>query len=425
MKVLVLGAAVSGRAAAELSRRQGHVTAVYDRRSAAVRPLRDRGFEVHSGSWNAGLLRGVDLVVASPGFGESSPPITDTAASGIPLWAEIEFASRALTAPYVAVTGTNGKTTVTEALAAMLERSGRRTIAAGNVGTPLASVVDQEWDIVVVEASSFQLRFVDTFHPFAAGVTNLAPDHLDWHGSFERYATAKAEIHRNMEGDDLFVFNADDVAAARLAARARCRLQPVSGTSVPPHGIGVDAGALAVGEHRLHAGTDDPSYLLDLAVAAALAIEAGAGIDAIATVVEGFRPGAHRRELVADAGGIRWVNDSKATNPHAAAAAAAAYRSVVLLAGGKNKGLDLTPLTQVPAIRRIVAFGESAGEIAAAAPEVVDVVDDLDAAIGLAEAIARSGDTVLLAPGCASFDQFTSYEERGDTFRRSVQERTR
>ncbi len=425
MKVLVLGAAVSGQAAAELSRRQGHVTAVYDRRSAAVRPLRDRGFEVHSGSWNAGLLRGVDLVVTSPGFGESTPPITGTLASGIPLMGEIEFASRALTAPYVAVTGTNGKTTVTEVLAAMLEGSGRRAVAAGNVGTPLSSVVDRGWDMVVVEASSFQLRFVDTFHPFAAGITNLAPDHLDWHGSFERYAAAKSHIHRNMEGDDLFVFNVDDLAAARLAARARCRLQPVSGTSVPGDGVGVDAGVLVVGAHRLRTGTDDPSYLLDLAVAAALAVEAGAGIDAIAAVVEGFRPGAHRRELVADTGGIRWVNASKATNPHAAAAAAAAYRSVVLLAGGQNKGLDLTPLTQVPAVRRIVAFGAAADEIAAVAPEVVDVVDDLDAAVALAGAIARSGDTVLLAPGCASFDQFTSYEERGDAFRRSVQGRTR
>ena len=422
MKVLVLGAAVSGRAALDLARRLGHLTAVYDRRSEAVAAL--VGHETHSGTWHPGLLRGVELVVTSPGFPETSEPIRDTLAAGIPLLSELEFAARHLDAPYLAVTGTNGKTTVVETAAAMLAAAGRRTVAAGNVGLALSSVVGEPWDVVVVEASSFQLRFVDGFRPLAAGITNVAPDHLDLHPDLAAYRAAKARIFERMGPDDPVAYDVDDPGAATLVADAPVRLVPVSGRRPLDDGVGVVEGRLDFGGRRVEASTTDPSFLVDLALAGALALEAGAGLDAVAEVAAAFEPGAHRRRLVAEIDGVRWVDDSKATNPHAAVAAARSFSSVILLAGGRNKGLDLTPLASIDSVRRIVAFGEAAAELAALdAP--VDPVADLEEAVARAAELARPGDTVLLAPGCASFDAFPSYAARGARFAELVEGRMR
>jgi len=417
MKLLVLGAAASGRAVLGLARARGHDTAVYDRDSRAVIDLSDVGHEVHSGAWNAGLLRDVDLVVTSPGFPEHSAPITDTLAAGVPLWAELEFGVRFLDAPYVAVTGTNGKTTTVEATAAMLAASGMRTVAAGNVGTPVSAIAGEPWDVVVLEASSFQLRFVHEFHPFAGAITNLAPDHLDWHTTFERYVRAKAALHRNMTAEDLLVFDVDDPGVAAFVEGARARRLGVSGRHPLDDGIGVEDGELVLPEGRVRPRLDDPSYLTDLAIAAALALEAGAATPAVVEVASGFQPGEHRREILGVVDGVTWVNDSKATNPHAAVASAEAFPSVVLLAGGLNKGLDLRPMTTIAGVRAIVAFGAAAEELVRLAPATTVAVDDLDTAVEAARSIARPGDTLLLAPGCASFDQFASYAERGERFR--------
>jgi UDP-N-acetylmuramoylalanine--D-glutamate ligase len=420
VNVLILGAAVSGTAAAHLARRLGYGVEVYDGDVGAVGSLQTEGFVVHSGPWTPHLLEAVDVVITSPGIPQAAAPIVDTLAAQIPVWSEMEFGARHLDAPYVAVTGTNGKTTVAEAAAAMLEHGGVKTCAAGNIGTALTSVVGEPWDVVVVEASSFQLRFVDTFHPVAAALLNVAPDHLDWHGTEGAYAAAKARIYANQTHRDILVFDADDPGAVACVAGAATTLVPISGRRLPDGGNGVDGDVVVIGDMRLSRPDLDQSFLVDLVAAGTLAAHVGAGAASVAGVLADFAPGLHRRTIVGSWDGVTWVDDSKATNPHAAVAAAAAFPDVVLIAGGKNKGLDLAPLVRVPSVRHVIALGEAAGELAAAGAGRVTTVNSMEEAVLAADRVATPGSTVLLAPGCASFDMYRSYGERGDSFRRIV-----
>ena len=421
MKTLILGAGVSGESAARLACNRGDSVSVYDRSSKATLSLRERGYAVHSGAWTDRLLRDINLVVVSPGFPEHSDPVRHSIDSGIEVVSELEFGIRQLSVPYVAITGTNGKTTATTAIADMLNASGVSAVAAGNIGVPICDLGSEPADVVVLEASSFQLRFVDRFHPVAAGITNVAADHLDWHGSVAAYAAAKARIFENMRGDDLLAYDTDDEGARELASAAACETVAVSGTSVPRGGIGPDAGSLVIGGQRLTLSTKDPSFVADLGISAAVAAAVGATDTGIEAVLSSFRPGAHRRRTVGRADGIQWIDDSKATNPHAARAAAASYERVVLLAGGRNKDLDLSNIAPA-SVRHVVAFGESASDVASGFDGPITVVGGLDEAVAAAHRIAMSGDTVLLAPGCASFDEFESYSVRGERFAELVAE---
>ncbi len=413
--MLVVGAAVSGRAAAMLGRDRGHDVIVYDQAEAAIDGLAEFGFSLAHGEWDAALLDGIDVVVTSPGVPEHAAPLVDAEKAHTVVWSELEFGSRHLGTPYVAVTGTNGKTTVTTTTASMLTESGINAIVAGNIGTPVSSIVDADVDAVVIEASSFQLRYIDTFHPTAAAILNIAPDHLDWHGSHVAYVAAKARITENMGGDDLLVYDIDDPGAAAMAAASGLMTIPVSGTSVPDHGAGTVGSSLVIGDNRYPMPTTDPSYAVDLGIAAVLAGKEGATAQAIGRTITDFEPGPHRREVVGEWGGVTWVDDSKATNPHAARAAASSYQSVILIAGGRNKGLDLGGMV-APTVRRVVAYGEAGPEIASAAAVPGVVVRSFDDAVTEAARAAQPGDVVLLAPGCASFDQFGSYTERGERF---------
>ncbi len=424
MTALILGGAVSGIAAGNLARRRGYDIAVYDED-----PMVAHRFDSHfsfTGDWVDAYLDRVDIVVASPGFPEHSIAIRSILASGVPLVSEIEFAVTDLGCPYAAITGTNGKTTTTRVAADMLVRSGLNATAAGNIGNPLSDVVAEEWDAVVIEASSFQLRFIDTFHPRVAAVLNVAPDHLDWHGDYAAYAAAKARIFENQGPDDLLLFDVDDPGAAAVVGPATSRAVPVSGHTVPNGGHGVRDGALVIAGHEMPVAETDPSYLVDLVIAGAVAIALGAIPAAVAEVAAGFQRGAHRRAEIGSWSGVTWVNDSKATNPHAAAAAATAYRSVILVAGGRNKDLDLSPLAAVGSIKHVIAIGETRHEFAALFPDRVSVIDSADGGRALAAAVAEAasvadpGDTVLLAPGCASFDMFEAYGRRGDEFAHAV-----
>ena len=424
MKVLVLGAAVSGIAAAHLARRLGHDVAVYDQSAHAVSRLRGEGFTLISGSWSGRALHDLNLVITSPGILEHAEPIRDSIEAGIPVISEMEFAARQLDVPYLAVTGTNGKTTVTEVTSAMLVASGIRACAAGNIGTALSDVVGDPCDTVVIEASSFQLRFTETFHPIAAAVTNVAPDHLDWHGSEEQYAAAKAKIFANMTAEDVVAYDADDPGASALASMSRSHCVSVSGTAVSDDGYGVRAGELVLGDFSVRAPDVGAPFLADLATAAVLARKAGATPEGIAAVVNAFEPGAHRRTLIAEYDGVRYIDDSKATNPHAAVASARSYPSVILIAGGRNKGLDLSPITAVSQVKFIVGLGEAAHELAGHAQETAFYhAVDMDDAIAVATSRAEPGDVVLLAPGCASYDMFDSYAARGDAFAAAVRRR--
>lgn len=419
MRTLVVGAGVSGRAAAALARHLGDDVLVYDRRPEAVAGLAG-SHAVAAGGWSAELLDRVDRVVASPGVPERAPELRDALAAGIPVVSEIELGASVLKARLVAVTGTNGKTTVTNLIAEMLLADDRKAVAAGNIGTALSDVATDTWDVVVVEASSFQLRFIDRFHPSVAVLLNIAPDHLDWHGSMDAYIAAKSNLFRNQEPTDVLIYDIDDPGARRGVAGARSRLLPISGRAVPEAGIGPDGGHLVLSGGRLELGVSwDPAFLADLAAAAAAAEAAGVRLDAIQEVIARFQPGPHRRTLVRTRGRVEWVNDSKATNPHAALASINAFSSVILVAGGRNKGLDLEPLATAPNVREVIAIGEAADEIQAAQPRAI-AVDSIEEAVRVADGLARPGDTVLLAPGCASFDMFDSYAARGEAFAAAV-----
>ena len=420
MTVLVIGAAVSGRAAASLLQSGGEKVVVYD---ADPETLTDvESDESHGGPWDAGLLDGIDLVVTSPGVPEHAEPLVDAARRGLPVWSELELGFRHLDVPLVAVTGTNGKTTVTEAAAAMLTLSGLETAPVGNIGDPLCAAVGRRWDVLVVEASSFQLRFIERFAAGTAVLLNVAPDHLDWHGDFDRYLAAKARITEHQGPADVLIHDADDPGALRAVAGSAARRIPVSGNRLPEGGAGPEGGSLRVGEAAVPLNemerTDD-TLLVDLAAAGVAALHAGASPEAVAEVARRYVPGRHRRQVVGEWNGVTWVNDSKATNPHAALAAIRAYDSVVLVAGGRNKGLDLSPLAAQPNVRHLIAFGEAASELLASVSGT-EPAADIDEAVALADRLARPGDTVLLAPGCASFDMFPSYAERGERFMAAV-----
>ncbi len=416
-RALVLGAGVSGLAAARLARSRGLVVTVYSEEPSPE--TLEQGFAAAGGGWDPVLLTGVDLVIASPGFSERSIPIVESLEWGLPVWSEIEFAWRHLQVPIAAVTGTNGKTTVTEATSAMLEASGIDAPATGNIGSALSDHVDEDHEAIVVEVSSFQLRFCETFHPTAAAITNVAVDHLDWHGSEHSYRSAKARIFLNQSADDLLVYDADDQGAASLASSARSELFPVSGLHLPPGGGGVDDGHLVIGNVSISIGdltSDDPIHLVNIATASALALRMGANPEGVIRAAKAFTPGAHRREVVARGHGVTWIDDSKATNPHAALASIRAHGSVILIAGGLPKGLDVTPLAREPNVRLVLGIGNAGPALVEAAGPRGRLADTLEQAVEMAAAFTEPGDTVLLAPGCASFDQFISYADRGDRF---------
>jgi UDP-N-acetylmuramoylalanine--D-glutamate ligase len=414
---LVLGAGVSGMAVARLARSKGVSVTIYDQTFQPA-PLAE-GFGFSSGQWDHLMLRDADLVIASPGFSERSEPVLDTLEWGLPLVSEIEYAWPYIKAPLVAVTGTNGKTTVTEATTAMLVASGLDAPSTGNIGAPLSEFADQVYDALVVELSSFQLRFTETFHPMAAVVTNVAPDHLDWHGSLYAYRQAKARVFANQTSSDLLVYDIDDRGATELVEGAPSRLYPISGHHLPAGGGGVEDGVLRVMDMVVDVAdlkAQDPIHLANIACAAALAQEAGATPAGVIEAALGFTPGNHRRRVVAEIGGVVWVNDSKATNTHSALASIANYDSVLLIAGGLAKGQDVSPLAAEPNVRLVIGIGEAGPTVVEAAGDRGVLAGDIDSAVETAARHARPGDTVLLAPACASFDQFGSYAERGDRF---------
>lgn len=424
MRVLVVGAAVSGRAALRLLEREGHDVVVYDAEPAAVADLAAER-RVFGGEWDGSLLSGVELVVTSPGVPPHAPPLADSCRAGIPVWGEFELASRHVSAPLLAVTATNGKTTITQMAHAMLSASGRRSAAVGNIGVPLSDAVGGDWDVLVVEASSFQLRFTESFHPVVAVLLNVAPDHLDWHGTFPAYLAAKARIHRNQGPRDLLILDDQDPGAREATAGARSRPWPVSGHRRPPGGSGPADGRLWLGEVAVSlegVPSVDPIFLVDAAAAGTAALALGATPEGIAEALAGFRPPDHRRQVVGIWSGVTWVDDSKATNPHAVIAAVRSYPSVVLIAGGRNKGLDVAAIAAEPNLRHVIGIGEAGPEIAGAA-RAGTVVDGLEEAVALADRLAVAGDTVLLAPGCASFDMFRSYAHRGEVFAAAVHRR--
>ena len=427
MRVLVLGAGVSGRAAAALLARLEIDYRVYDRNRENLAHLDPPDGGLVAGSWDPVALEGIDLVITSPGFTPASAPIRAVERAGIPVWSELEFAVRRLECPLIAVTGTNGKTTIVEQATSMLQESGIAAAAAGNIGPAASDMVPEDPDVAVLEVSSFQMVHTHSLAPEVAVIVNVAEDHLDWHGSRAAYRAAKARIYRHFDDTDLLVYDATDPGAAALAARAPGRKAPVTGAGrLPPGTFGMVGNRLILPSGTVSLDVTpvvDPAYRVNLAAAAVSASEMGADLGAVARVVSRFRHRDHRRKVVGEWGGVTWVNDSKATNPHAAAAAVGVYPSVVLIAGGRNKGLDLAPLVARPNLRALIAIGESGPELLRLASGYPAApASSMEQAVAMAGERAVPGDTVLLSPGCASFDMFGSYEERGAVFSRSVRD---
>ena len=370
-----------------------------------------------------------DLAVISPGIPPSAPIAQAIAGQGIELWSEVELAFRLAECEFLAVTGTNGKTTTTSLLASILEESGTPTVAAGNIGFPLIDAIAAVGaeGAIALEVSSFQLVATERFRPKVAVLLNVAEDHTDWHGSFAAYRDAKARLVRNQTSDDVFLPNAVDASAMSIAAGARSRVVPFAGESLPAGGIGVRDGSL-VWRDQVILDTDDiplpgAAGREDAVAAAGAALEYGVEQHAVARALRSFRPLAHRLELVASVGGIDYIDDSKATNPHATLAALRGMRDVVLVAGGRSKGIDLGPLVQAAgSLVAVVALGEAREELQRVFADRVPVllVDSMEEAVQAAARRSVTGGSVLLSPGCASLDMYESYAARGEAFARAV-----
>lgn len=407
---------------------------------AVRRHLEDLGYEVVVLDDAAGpvsdevvdrAVASAEIVYPSAGVKPTHPAWRAALAHGVPVVGELDLAQRVAKAPIVAVTASNGKTTIVTLVTEMLEAAGVRAVAAGNIGYPLIDAVQTDAEVIVAEVSSFQLYAAREFRPSVALWANASPNHLDWHGTFEEYVTAKARIFQNQTPDDVAVVNAADPVVMNAVATSWARV-----VSFGPGGTFQKAdGGLVYGEpsdgeaHRIVEIDTLPRALphdLDNALAAlAVAHAAGADLESCAAALRSFRGLPHRVELVGEAGGVRWFNDSKATTPESVLAAIGGFESVVLIAGGRNKGVDLSVLNQAaPRVRAVIAIGEAAEEIDAAfAPgTAVAKADSMDDAVTRAACLARSGDTVLLSPGCASFDWYGSYAERGDDFTRAVKQ---
>jgi UDP-N-acetylmuramoylalanine--D-glutamate ligase len=444
MRVLVVGLALTGNTLAKYFAGRGdEVTVIEDSpssddawraRLARATAAGVRVIEQPDAASVAALVGAVDLVVPSPGVPEGHAALVAALSRGVPVRSEVDIAADGARPALIAVTGTNGKTTVTTLTTAMLEASGRRVMAAGNIGTPLLDAVHADIDVIVAEVSSFQLAFTTAaFSPRAAALLNLGADHLDWHRTFDAYARAKANVFSHQQPGDALVFNADDPVVSGLASDAPGRRIPFSVANGAATGYRVVETATG----RLLVGADDEELVpvdllprrsaIDLAnalAAAALAVELGATVDAVRSTLVSFTGLDHRLQLVAEHNGVRYLDDSKATNVHATLAAVQDLSDVVLIAGGRNKELDLGELRVLaPRLRAVIAIGESAAEVADAFAGVTPVViaNSMRDAVRAAAEHAETGDTVLLSPACASFDWYRSYAARGDDFAREVQ----
>ena len=427
-RAVVVGAGVAGLGAARALVAEGAEVVVSEERTlrgtAAADELDGLGIALRDGGHDPAHLDGATLVVVGPGVRPAAPVVGWARERSLPVWGELELGARLATAPYLAVTGTNGKTTVTSMIEACLRADGRDALACGNIGHPFPEAARERHDVLVVEASSFQLVMQESFHPAVSVLLNVATDHLDWHGDDAAYRAAKARIHENQRDDDVHVGNRDDPVAAELSSRARCRLRWFRRDAPDEDEVGYEDGELVAraggGAHRLgRIPGERAGYREDAAAAAAVALAYGAAPEAAAAGLAGVRPAPHRGEVVATVGGVRFVDNSKATNPHAAAAAIDGAGDAVLIAGGRAKGVDLSPLrSHADRLRAVIAIGEAAGEVVVTFEGVVPTaaVDSIDEAVREAFDAAEPGDTVLLAPACASWDQFTDYAERGDRF---------
>ncbi|HEX9122561.1 MAG TPA: UDP-N-acetylmuramoyl-L-alanine--D-glutamate ligase [Actinomycetota bacterium] len=428
-RVVVVGLGVAGRAAARALAEEGASVRVTEARSdvEGVSEFRAMGVEVHVGGHLPEHLEDATAVVASPGVPEHAAVLTWAAERDIAVWSELDVGARLCEVPYVAITGTNGKSTTTKLVATMMQAAGLDAVACGNIGHPFSTAAREGHEALAVEASSFQLRFHHWVHPRVSVLLNVAPDHIDWHGSMEGYAASKARVYELQGRGDVHVGNAEDEPASRISRGAPC--------PVVWFGLGSPApGAVGYADDRLVAllaeevslgrpGQSSAGFRADAAAGAAAALSFGLAPEAVAEGLRRMRPLPHRGEEVARIGRVGFLDDSKATNVHAALNALAGKRDVVLIAGGVSKGADLSALIgAAPVLAGLVAIGDAGPELVALFEGSVPVrrADTIEEAVRTAFELSSEEGTVLLAPACASWDMFHDYAERGERFARAA-----
>jgi UDP-N-acetylmuramoylalanine--D-glutamate ligase len=436
-KFLVIGLARTGLECARFLAAQGAQVAVSDLRAASelepeLRSLAGLPIRFFHGAEKLRWLDGIDCVVPSPGAPMENPLLREARARKIPVFSEIELAYRFFNAPLVAITGTNGKSTTTTLVGAMMQASGRKVFIGGNLGTPFIGAACSEWDWGVLEISSFQLEWIERFAPRIAALLNVTEDHLDRYATFADYRRAKERIFEAQNPMDFAVLNRDDPLVWTLAERLRAQVVSFGFAEVP-EGVFVADTALVwrdglkeeifpLAQVKIQ-GVHNVENMMAAIAAAKLA---GLAREPIQQTLESFSGLEHRLEFVRERNGVSYYNDSKGTNVGAVVKSLAGFsRPVILLAGGVDKGGDYGPLEEgiKRTVRRLVLFGAAKNVIAAALGHLTEtvIVENLADAVREAAAAARPDDVVLLSPACSSFDQFQNYAERGKTFKSLVQ----
>ena len=440
-RVLVVGLGKSGVASALFLRSRGAQVTVSDSKpqeqlSEEIPILLDHGIIIETGGHGERTFHGQDLIVVSPGVPADSPPLVQARALGEPVIGEIELAAQFLPKSIVAITGSNGKTTTTTLTGEIITAGGYPTRVGGNIGTPAISLVAtaRPDSVVVLEVSSFQLETIQTFRPRVAVVLNVTPDHLDRHRTFETYVDAKGRIFENQQADDFAVLNADDPVCVGLAGRTRAQVFWFSRKKEVQQGASLRDGRIlfrdSSGQQEIMVASEIPlkgAHNLENTLAA---ICAGALMkcapERIRAAVRNFKAVEHRLEYVATVRGVEYYNDSKATNVDATIKALESFpANIHLILGGKDKGSDYTVLNDLlrQRVKRVYTIGAAAEKIESQVKDAAEIVhaESLDSAVQRASASAQPGDIVLLAPACASFDQFRNYEQRGKVFKALVQ----
>ena len=430
-KVTVIGIGKSGTAAAAWLARQGaDVLVVDDRPQPIPDALREGGIRFRLGEWTEGDLFGSDRIVVSPGFPVARLPMANLHKAGIPVVGEIEMAATQISAPILAVTGTNGKSTTTTLIGNILDAWGMSVFIGGNLGRPLSEAIGGTWDFVVVEVSSFQLETIDRFHPRVAVLMNVTPDHLDRYPDFKTYRLAKWRILKNQTPKDYAVLNMDERIPPTLSAAPAF----FSRTVAPARGVFLRDGWIMA---RLRDAEAEPILRTDemkihgahnvenaLAAVAATAL-CGAPLSAIRQTLSTFAGLPHRMEFVREVNHVRYIDDSKGTNVGAVIKSLEGMSApVILIAGGQGKGCDFAPLREIVLrkTKRLILLGEAQAEMARCFADhpAIDQVASMETAVATAHAHAAAGDVVLLSPACASFGLFRDYRHRGDMFKQAV-----
>jgi len=438
-RTLVVGLGKSGVASALFMKAHGARVTVSDTKSGdelrnEIPVLLDHGITVETGGHGDRTFRGQDLIVVSPGVPVDAPPLVQARSLGETVIGEIELAAQFLPGPILAITGSNGKTTTTTLIGEIMTAAGFPTLVGGNIGTPAISLAERAKPdtVIVLEISSFQLETIQTFRPKVAVVLNVTPDHLDRHRTFEVYTDAKARIFENQQGSDFAVLNADDSTCVAMGSRTRAQVFWFSRQKEVQHGAWVRDGNIvfrdAAGQREILQVSEIPlkgaHNLENVLAAVCTGALMGSAPEKIRQAVHDFKAVEHRLEFVATIKGVDYYNDSKATNVDATIKALESFpANIHLILGGKDKGSDYTVLNDLirQRVKRIYTIGAAAVKIESQVKgaEVVHA-ETLENAIRKANAAAQSGDIVLLAPACASFDQFKSYEHRGRMFKEIV-----